>query len=405
MPIAASVMSHRTALCTVPIGLACRRSAWNATTARPGSTSVSVNPIRVATGGGGSSPAWIFRMVSIAFGIGASSRSGRDGCGGSVTIKIIVTCFHVKRLVILRSCRSATTSPARWPRPSRSWATAGPSWWSGTSSAERSGSRTFWAPCRASPPTSCLRGSSSWRSTARSGGSSTRTTRPAPSTRSPTGDGSWAWWSVRSRPGAAGTCTGRPSWCTPGAGTRSRSATTVRTAAKGCGARTSRSRGPDLVQELDHRAVEGLGLVAVAEVAGRGEQHEARLLDLLLHHPHGLQRWVLVAAHQQRRHRDLGQPVGDVVHLQQGPEGVGVAHRGQHPVVLEDLLPRARIELDPSRHVGVRGDRELRHRVHAALERDLDGASPHHQVVDGQRQADRGGRVDDDEGPDALRMR
>jgi hypothetical protein len=31
-----------------------------------------VNPIRVATGGGGNSPAWIFRMVSIAFGIGAS---------------------------------------------------------------------------------------------------------------------------------------------------------------------------------------------------------------------------------------------------------------------------------------------------------------------------------------------
>src|SRR4029079_4012825 len=112
------------------------------------------------------------------------------------------------------------------------------------------------------------------------------------------------------RGGAGGTCTSSPGSCTPGAGTRCRWATTVRTAGRACGARTSRSRGPDLVEELEQRAVEGLRLVPVREVAGRGEQHEARLLDLLLHHPHRLQRRVLVAADQQGGGRGFGQPLG-----------------------------------------------------------------------------------------------
>ncbi len=59
-------------------------------------------------------------------------------------------------------------------------------------------------------------------------------------------------------------------------------------------------------QELQQRMIERVGLVPVGEVPGRGEQDEARVLDLLLHHPHGLKRRVLVTADQERRRLDLG---------------------------------------------------------------------------------------------------
>ena len=69
--MAASAMSHSTPPWSVPIGLACRGPASNATTARPGSTSVRVKPIRSAIGGGAASPRCTIRMKSSAFGIGA----------------------------------------------------------------------------------------------------------------------------------------------------------------------------------------------------------------------------------------------------------------------------------------------------------------------------------------------
>src|SRR5882762_9645338 len=56
MPMAASAMSASTPPCSVPIGLAWRSVASNSTTARPGSTDARLKPMRVAIGGGGTSP-------------------------------------------------------------------------------------------------------------------------------------------------------------------------------------------------------------------------------------------------------------------------------------------------------------------------------------------------------------
>src|SRR5258705_53822 len=51
-----------------------------------------------------------------------------------------------------------------------------------------------------------------------------------------------------------------------------------------------------LGEKLQHGAIEGLGLVAVAEVSGGRKQHEARVRDLLGHYAHGAKRSVPVAA-------------------------------------------------------------------------------------------------------------
>src|SRR6188474_1693975 len=67
-----------------------------------------------------------------------------------------------------------------------------------------------------------------------------------------------------------------------------------------------------LGEKLQHGAIEGLGLVAVAEVSGRREQHEARVRDLLAHHAHGPERRVLVAADEERGRGDARELVGDV---------------------------------------------------------------------------------------------
>ena len=61
--------------------------------------------------------------------------------------------------------------------------------------------------------------------------------------------------------------------------------------------------------EGTHRAI------AIAEVAGGRQQHEAGVRDLLLHHAHGSQRRILVAADQERRRGDQRELIGDVVHL------------------------------------------------------------------------------------------
>src|SRR5438552_19204789 len=57
-------MSQSTPPCSVPIGLAWRASASKSTTARPTSTSRSVNPRSVAIGGAGASPVATFRIFS-----------------------------------------------------------------------------------------------------------------------------------------------------------------------------------------------------------------------------------------------------------------------------------------------------------------------------------------------------
>ena len=163
-----------------------------------------------------------------------------------------------------------------------------------------------------------------------------------------------------------------------------------------------RRSGVQRRQEVEDRAVERLGLIAIGEVPGRGQQREARVLDPVGHDLHRGERRVLVAAHEQRRRGDLRQPLGDVVHLQQRPERVGVADRREHPVHREDLVPRLRVELQAARDIGVGRDRELGHRVHAPAERNLDAASPHHEVGHRERQACRGRRVDGHQRADAL---
>ncbi len=95
----------------------------------------------------------------------------------------------------------------------------------------------------------------------------------------------------------------------------------------------------------------------------------------------------MVRAYEERGHLDLPQPVGNVVHLKERPERIGVADGRQHPVVLEDLLPRRRIELEPSGHVRIGRDGELGHGVHAPLEGHLDALRAHHDILHPQRQA------------------
>src|SRR5258707_8261797 len=81
MPMAASARSQRIPPWTVPRGLECCGPASISMTTRPRSMEPMVKPIRVATGGGGSSPRWIFLSMSSALGmrILLSPRARFDG--------------------------------------------------------------------------------------------------------------------------------------------------------------------------------------------------------------------------------------------------------------------------------------------------------------------------------------
>src|SRR5438034_381735 len=85
MPMAASARSQRIPPCTVPRGLECWGPASISNTTRPGSMEPMVKPMRVATGGGGSSPRWTFLSMSSDLGIRvrlsprARFDGGRDG--------------------------------------------------------------------------------------------------------------------------------------------------------------------------------------------------------------------------------------------------------------------------------------------------------------------------------------
>src|SRR5438445_3543562 len=78
IPIAASAMSQRTPPWSVPIGFAWRGVASNSTTAQPGSTEASVEPMSAATGGGATSPRCIMWMRSSIFVIEGSSTRASD---------------------------------------------------------------------------------------------------------------------------------------------------------------------------------------------------------------------------------------------------------------------------------------------------------------------------------------
>jgi hypothetical protein len=77
--------------------------------------------------------------------------------------------------------------------------------------------------------------------------------------------------------------------------------------------------GAEAGKELEHGAVEGLGLLPVGEVTGGREQDELGVRDHLGHDPHGAEGGILIAADQERGDGDLGQALRDVVHLQQRP--------------------------------------------------------------------------------------
>src|SRR5213593_1234569 len=80
--MAASARSQRMPPCTVPRGLECWGPASISMTTRPGSMEPMVKPMRVATGGGGSSPRWTFRSRSSDLGMRVllSPRARFDGC-------------------------------------------------------------------------------------------------------------------------------------------------------------------------------------------------------------------------------------------------------------------------------------------------------------------------------------
>src|SRR4029077_1116700 len=122
---------------------------------------------------------------------------------------------------------------------------------------------------------------------------------------------------------------------TPPPGARCVWATSAPTRASACPGTPSASS--EALQEVAHRAVEGLRLIAVGEMTGRREQGEAGVGNPLLDLPHGAERGVLVAAYEEGGRGDLPETVGDVVHLEEGPQGVGVADGREHPVVVEDL--------------------------------------------------------------------
>ena len=83
-----------------------------------------------------------------------------------------------------------------------------------------------------------------------------------------------------------------------------------------------------LGEELQHRAIEGLGLVAVAEVPRRARGRSARARSSGASRA-SAERRVLVAADEECRRGDARELIGDVVHLQQRAQRVRVPDRRQ----------------------------------------------------------------------------
>jgi hypothetical protein len=116
-----------------------------------------------------------------------------------------------------------------------------------------------------------------------------------------------------------------------------------------------------------------------------------------VHDRHRRERRIAVAAQQEHGHPELRQLVGDVVHREQRAKRVRVADRLELPILLVKFRLRPWVEGEPLGEVRVLGHRELRHRVHALRQRDLDRASAHHHVLPRERQPARRRRVGDDQ--------
>src|SRR5206468_10817051 len=74
----------------------------------------------------------------------------------------------------------------------------------------------------------------------------------------------------------------------------------------------------DAGEEVERRTVPRFRLIAVGEVARRREHHQLRALHQPVHHLHGRERRITVAADQEHGRLDRMELVGDVIHSDQG---------------------------------------------------------------------------------------